>query len=168
MSPYQSSGLVLAIQPSSHGFGWVLFEGKMVPADYGIASAKGNLNEACMARFEEMLDEFQPSAIILEKFEGEGTRQSERVRILAETMCGFARNRDMDALVYSKGEVNTAVVGNTKATRHAVACATADRLPMLQHRLPEARKIWTCEDERRCLFDAAALGITHYILTHQC
>ena len=164
MSPYKAPGLVLAIHLTSHGFGWVLFEGKLVPVDFGIASAKANRSDRCMARFEKLLNQYQPSAIILEKFEG--TRRGERIRTLAKTMCGFAKNHEMDALIYGRDEVGTVVAGNAKATRHAVALAAAERLPMLQHRLPEARKLWESADDRQCLFDAAALGITHYALTH--
>ena len=167
MSPSKIRGLVLAIHLTSHGFGWVIFEGQMIPADFGIASAKANRSERCMARFEKLLDRYQPSAIILEDADDPHSRRGERIRALTQTMRGFARNRDIDALIYGRNEVGGAVAGNAKATRHAVARAAADRLPMLRHRLPEARKLWESENDRQCLFDAAALGITHYTLTHQ-
>jgi len=155
-------GLVLAIHPTSRGFGWVLFEGPLVPVDWGIASAKVNRSTQCMGRFKQLLDQYEPSALILEKFGEDDSQRSERIRSLAQTMRGFANNRDMDTPVYSREEVSAAVTASTKATRHAVALAVAEQLPILQHRLPNARKLWQSEDDRQCLFDAAALGITHY------
>ena len=166
MNHSKPSGLVLAIHPTSRGFGWVLFEGSLVPVDWGIASAKVNRSAQCMVRFKQLLDQYQPSALVLEKFEEDDSHRGERIRALAQTMHGFANNRNMDTPVYSREEVSITVTGNAKANRHAVARAVAVRLPILRHRLPEARKLWQSEDSRQGLFDAAALNITHYILTH--
>jgi Holliday junction resolvasome RuvABC endonuclease subunit len=165
MNDRKLPGLALAVHPTSRGFGWVLFEGPIVPVDWGIASAKVNRSAQCMVRFKQLLDQYQPSALILEKFEESDSRRGERIRILGKTMRGFANNRDMDTLVYSREEVSVAVSGRTKASRHTVALAVAEQLPILRHRLPQARKLWQSEDNRQCLFDAAALGITHYTLT---
>src|SRR5665213_3551827 len=94
------SGLVLAIHPTSKGFGWVLFEGPLVPVDWGIASAKVNRSAQCMARFKQLVDQYQPSALVLEKF-GEGeSRRGDRIRELAQTMHGFANNHEMDTPIY--------------------------------------------------------------------
>ena len=165
MSWSQDHGLVLAVHPSSRGFGWVLFEDPLAPVDWGIASAKVNRSAQCLARFKQLLDQYQPSVLVLEKFEEDDSRRSERIRLLAQAMRGFATNRDMDTPVYSREEVSGALTGARKSTRHAVARAVAERLPILQHRLPEARRLWQSEDGRQCLFDAVALGITHYALT---
>jgi Holliday junction resolvasome RuvABC endonuclease subunit len=165
MSRSKAAGLVLAVHPAARGFGWALFEGEMVPVGWGVASAKGNKSAECMRRFEKLLNQYRPSALILENFAKETSRRGERIRTLAQTMRGFANNRDMDVLVYSREEVGTSVCRNTKATRYAVACAVADRLPLLRRELPRPRKYWEQKDDRQCLFDAAALGITHYTLT---
>ena len=165
MSRPKEPGLVLAVHPTSRGFGWVLFEGPLVPVNWGIASAKIDKSAQCMKRFEKLLNQYHPSAVILENFDEGDSRRGERIRTLAQTMRGFANNRDMDAPVYSREEVGTAVVHNANATRHAVACAVAECLPILRRNLPRARKYWEEKDERQCLFDAAALGITHYALT---
>src|SRR5258708_26295255 len=106
MKHHKISGLLLAIHPTSRGFGWILFEGPLVPVDWGIASAKVNRSAQCMVRFRQLLDQYQPSALILEKFEESDSRRSERIRSLAQTMRGFANNRDMDTLVYSREEVS--------------------------------------------------------------
>jgi Holliday junction resolvasome RuvABC endonuclease subunit len=165
MSRSKTQGLVLAIHPTSRGFGWMLFEGGIVPVNWGIASSKVNKSAQCMKRFEKLLNQYQPSAILLENFDKDTSCRGERIRTLAQTMRGFANNRDMDVLVYSREEVGTAVVHNANAKRYAVACAVAERIPILRRSLPQARKYWEQKDDRQCLFDAAALGITHYTLT---
>jgi len=165
MSRPKPSGLALAIHPTPRGFGWVLFEGPLVPVDWGIASAKVNKSAQCMKRFKQLLDQYQPSVLILEKFEENDSNRGERIRELAQTMQGCADNRDMDTPVYGREEVSAAVTGNPKASRHVVARAVSERLPILRHRMPEPRKLWQSEDNRQCLFDAAALGIAHHVLT---
>lgn len=165
MNHSKSSGLILAIHPTSRGFGWVLFEGSLVPVDWGITRPKVNKSAQCMARFKQLLDQYEPSALVLETVDGDDSRRGERIRELTQTMRGFANNRDMDVLAYGRDEVSAAITGGAEASRHAVARVVAERLPVLRHRLPESRKLWQSEDNRQCLFDAAALGITHYILT---
>jgi Holliday junction resolvasome RuvABC endonuclease subunit len=157
--------LVLAIHPTSRAFGWVVFEGPLAPIDWGIANAKKNHSARCMVKFEKLLNQYQPRAVVFEKFEG--AVRSDRQRLLAKTMIGFAANRDMETLIYSRADVGTAIVRKEAATRHAIASAVADLLPILRDRLPPARKLWQPEDGRQCLFDAAALGITHYVVTQR-
>jgi|ERR1700679_427694 len=166
MSHAKPLGLILAVQPTSRGFGWALFEGALVPVDWGIATPKGNRSEQCLLRFKKLLDQYQPTALVLEKFEKGDSRRGERIRELAQTMRGFANSRDMDTPIYGRAQVNTVLVGTAKVSRHAAAQAVAERLPILRERLPKARMLWQPEDGRQCLFDAAALGITHYALTH--
>ena len=161
------SGLVLAVRPTARGFGWVLFEGPLAPADWGLVSARGDTSARAMRRFERLLNQYQPATVVLEKPSDERKGVSNRVRILAETMCGFAENRDIDVPIYTRPEVSMVVTGDEESTRHAVAQAVATRLPILRHRMPPKRKPWLPEDDRQSLYDAAALGITHYTLTHR-
>jgi len=158
--------LMLAVHPTSRGFGWVLFEGPLVPVDWGIASAKGKRSAQGMVRFKQLIDQYRPSVLVLEKYEEDDSNRGERIRTIAQTMRGFANSHDMDTPIYGREEVRVAVTGNLRASRHTVARAVAERLPILRHRLPVARKLWQSDDRQQCLFDAAALGITHYILTN--
>jgi len=165
MTRHKKPGLLLAIRPTTRGFGWALFEGPLAPVDWGIAIAKRNKTAKCMARFEKLINQYRPSSIVLEKLEANTSPTGDRVRILAENMSGFASNRDIDALVYSRADIGEVLAHDKKATRRTVAYAVAEILPILRDRLPPARKLWQPEDGRQCLFDAAALGITHYALT---
>jgi hypothetical protein len=166
MSRARLNGLLLAVHPTSRGFGWVLFEGLFVPVDWGIASAKVNKSAQCMRKFKQLLDQYQPSTLVMEKFEKDDSRRGERIRELAQTMRGFAENRDMDTPVYGRAEVSSVVTGDARSSRNSVARVVSERLPILRHRLPETRKLWQSEDTRQCLFDAAALGLAHQALTN--
>lgn len=160
-------GLVLAVRPTTRGFGWVLFEAPYVPGDWGIVSARGDTSTRAMRRFARLLGQYQPTALVLEKPSPSRKGTSSRARMLTQTMRGFAQNRDIDVPIYTRSEVSLAVTGDEEATRHAVALAVAAQLPILLHRMPPKRKPWLPEDDRQSLYDAAALGIAHYILTHR-
>ena len=133
MSQFKEHGLVLAVHPISRGFGWVLFEGPLIPVDWGIASAKVNKSEQCMKRFKQLLDRYQPSAVIVEKFPADDdSRRGERIRTLAQTMRGFAEQSRYGYARYIAGTKSAPPLsGNTNATRHAVACTVAELLPVL-------------------------------------
>lgn len=164
MSP--DKGLVLAVHPTSHGFGWILFEGPLAPVTWSIASARGaHRDQRCVKRFKELLDRYQPYALILESYSARDSRRRDRIRNLAQIMRGLATSRDMDVLVYGREEIGAALTGDAGATRHAIAQAVAVRMPFLEPALPKPRKLWDSEHWRQPLFDAAALGITHYMLT---
>jgi Holliday junction resolvasome RuvABC endonuclease subunit len=160
-----ASALTLAVHPTSKGFGWALFEGPQTPVDWGISSAKGDRSAASIKRFQELLDQFQPTVLLLEKFEGDEVRRSERLRELFASMQGSAASRDMQTYIYSRDDIGRTIANDADATRYDVAVAVSERLPFLKTRLPAKRKVWESENDRRCLFDAVALGLTHYALT---
>jgi hypothetical protein len=167
MSPSQKSGLVLAVYPVSRGFGWVLFEGPLAPVNWGIASVKRNKSAWCMTRFGKLIDLYRPKAILLEVNNSPEAGPRNRVAALAQDMRGFAANRDIDVHVYSRAEVATALLSNEHVSRGDVVEVVAELLPILRDRLPSPRRPWQSEDGRRCLFDAAALGIAHYRITRR-
>lgn len=165
MTRPHSCGLVLTIRPTARGFGWVLFEAPFVPVDWGLVAARGDTSARAMRRFEKLLNQYHPATVVLEKPGAERKDASTRVRLLSQTMRGFAENHDIDVPVYARSEVAMVVTGAEAATRHAVAQAVAAQLPILRYRMPPKRKPWLPEDDRQSLYDAAALGITHYTLT---
>jgi Holliday junction resolvasome RuvABC endonuclease subunit len=168
MSANRKPGVVLAVHPTSRGFGWVVFEGPLALANWGTARAKKkNRNAQCIKRFEKLLNQYQPRTLVLEKFENAEPPRSERLQLLARTMQGFAANRDIETPIYSRTEVGQIVARDANATRHEIAGAVAKLLPILEDRMPPARRLWQPEDSRQSLFDAAALAITHSVVTRR-
>jgi hypothetical protein len=157
--------LVLAVHPTPRGFGWALYEGDQALVDWGVASSKDNRSERCMKRFKKLLDQYRPSTFVMENFEQGDPRRGDRIRTLAKTMHGFADSRDMGIFTYRRTEVCTCLTNNAKASRYTVACAVAERIPLLRRELSRKRRYWEEKDGKQCLFDAAALGLTHYALT---
>lgn len=161
MNPLKTPGLLLAVHPTSRGFGFALFEGPGIPIHWGCVAAPGD-SELAMRRFIELVDQYHPSILVLEAYE-ENSRRRERIRELVETMSGLARGRDMNVVVYDRKAVGVAALDDENATRHEVAARVAERMPVLQAKLPKPRTgAADPEDGQQCVFDAVALGLTYY------
>jgi hypothetical protein len=160
-------GMVLAMHPTTHGFGWVLFESPLSPIDWGMASAREGRNAKLLARFERILARYEPAVLVLEVFEERGAMRSERIQHLCRNMIHLAACKGMDTPVYSRAVIRTVFASVGAATRYEIAQAIAQRIDAFNHRLPRYRKRWLAQDPRQSLFDAAALALTYFAVMGQ-
>ncbi len=154
---------MLAIHPTYKGFGWVLFESTLVPYDWGIASAKVSRNARLIARFERLLNRYQPTAVVFEQFERR--ERADRIQRLCRRMIHLANCQGMDTPVYSMAAIRTCFVSVGATTRFEIAQTIALHIEALRHKLPPMRGAWRSEDARISLFNAAAVAITHLTIT---
>ncbi|MBV9990047.1 MAG: hypothetical protein JOZ72_02035 [Alphaproteobacteria bacterium] len=166
MTIHRSEGLVLAIHPTSRGFGWALFENPMLPVDWGLATVKAERSVRSLARFVRLLDRYEPEVVVFEEFEERPARRYERIRELCEDMIQLANARGMRTPVYSRETVRSCFAHTGSKTRHGIALSIADQIEIFRHRLPRERKRWgESEDVRQSLFDAVALALTHFAIS---
>lgn len=157
-------GLVLALHPTSRGFGWVLFESPLAPVDWGMASAKSGRNAKLLARFERLLNRYQPCVVVLEEYERETSQRRERIRLLCRSMQHLTLTRGIGVKVYRRSAVQACFGTIGAKTRYEIALAVAQHIEVFRKRLPPEPKVWIGEDARHALFDAAALAITYFAL----
>lgn len=162
---FPRKGHVLAVHPTSKGFGWVIFKSPLAPADWGMVSAKTGRNTRLMTRLERLLDRYEPSVLVLEEFERETSKRRERIRLLCRAMVHLASSRGMDTPIYSRAAVNTCFASVGAMTRYEIALTIAQHIEVFRKRLPPNPKIWIGEDARHGLFDAAALALTYFAVT---
>jgi hypothetical protein len=156
-------GLVLAVHPTTRGFGWVLFESPLAPVDWGIASSKRASNARLAARFERLLKRYDPSVLVLEEFEG-GVRV-DRIQRLCRSMIHLAACKGMDTPVYRRNAIRTVFASVGASTRYEIAQVIAQHLEAFSHKMPRRRRVWENPDPRQSLFDAAALALTYFAVT---
>jgi len=161
MTTLKEKGLVLAVHPTTRGFGWVLFEGSMSAVDWGIASSKRASNARLLARFERLLRRYEPAALVLEEFEGQ-TRKVDRIQRLCRGMVHLAACAGMETPAYHRRVIRTVFASVGASTRYEIAQAIAQRIDALSHRMPRCRRVWEKPDHRQSLFDAAALAVTYF------
>ncbi len=154
--------LVMAVHPNSRGFGWVLFEGPIAPADWGIVEVKMDKNSRCLARLEQIISRYEPSVLVLEQFDCRPARRGIRVKELCAAMVHLCVNRGVEYCVYSRAVIRTCFMSVGARTRYEIAKAVALHIDALRRHLPPTRRSWESEDRRQSLFDAAALAMTHF------
>jgi Holliday junction resolvasome RuvABC endonuclease subunit len=160
IQPHQKYFRVLAISPSTRGFGYAVLEGEQTLVDWGVKHVETDRNAQCVAKVKEMLIHYRPDVMVLQDHSGKDSRRSIRIRTLSGQIVALASKQKVKIMLFSRDQVVRLFVPNGKATRHARAELLATRFPSeLGLRLPPKRRPWMSEDYRMDIFDAVALAL---------
>lgn len=159
--PRQRNDRVLAIAPSTRGFGFAVIEGNATLVDWGVTSvASGNKNADTLKKTEAMVDLYQPAVLVLEDASARGSRRSRRIRKLTKKIHSMGQAHKITTVLLRRDQVMHTFFEDGQGTKHAIARILAMRFPdELGHRLPPKRKPWKSEDYRMGIFDALALAV---------
>src|SRR6185312_5891592 len=102
VAPANYTGLVLAVHPITHGFGWVLFENGANPVAWAIVRNKHAHRERLLASFRRLLAHYEPAVLVLEAFESGESRRSARVQALCRTMLREAEAHKIERRVFER------------------------------------------------------------------
>jgi len=152
---------VLAIDPSTRGFGFAVLEGPNRLIDWGVKETKTDNKKKSLKLIEDLIDRYQPSVIVVEDYAGRGSRRCQRIQELIDEISKLALKRKVRVRSFSRVKVKQAFA-ESGATKYSIALAIANRLPELAPRLPRFRKPWMSEDYRMSIFDAVAFGLTFF------
>ena len=152
---------VVAINPTSGGFGFVVFEGPERLIDWGVVHVRPAQHSRCLERVSHLLDRYEPETVVLEDHIGP-SRRCQRVRTLLSGVTKLAQHKRMRTRALSRQQIRKAFSPSRALTKHGIATVVASRYVELSPRLPPPRKPWMSEDERMSIFDAAALTLTFF------
>lgn len=155
---------VLAIQPNTRGFGYVVFEGpgpsRLI--DWGCAHVPGANNQSCLARLASLLCRYAPDVLVIENHVGQDSRRRTRVRQLVFGILKLAAVAKLTVRTFSRSRVRETFSDARAVTKDQIAAVLAGRYSELASRLPPIRRTWMSEDPRMAIFDAAALALTYF------
>jgi|SRR6185369_4120899 len=154
---------LLAIDPTSNGFAWVLLEGKDILARWGIPRVRPPRNERSLKLITELLDSLRPDVVVIEDVAA-GPPRSARVEPLLEAIEETATQRRVLTRRISRRKAYAAL-GSGVTTKYESAVALARRFPALEKRMPRERKPWMSEDNRMNVFDALVLAVAATLTT---
>ena len=161
MNPsFHTTTRVLALDPTSKGFGFVVLEGLDLLIDWGVRHAAENRNHRCLAQAAVLIERYRPDVLVVERTGVKGSRRRPRARRLIKSLCNLAKYRHLRPRRVSRRSVQLCFATTAPATKREVAVALAQRFPELESRLPRIRERWMSEDERTSIFDAAAFALT--------
>ena len=153
---------ILALDPSTKGFGYVLFELPSRLVAWGLAHISGDKQAGALVRLAKLLDHSQPQAVVLEDTNAPGALRRHRVRALIGALAALARERGYEVCTVARQAVLDCFSSEKeRATKYSIAEDLARRFPELATKLPPHRKAWMSQDERMAIFDALALAVTH-------
>ena len=158
---------ILAIDPTTKGFGFAVMEGPERLIDWGVKEAKKRKNERCLKIVADLIDQYQPDVIALEDCAGKGSRRCRRIEDLIDRILKLGTERNIPIRGFSRSKVREAFSQREASTKHQIATAIAQKLPELAPRLPPYRKCWMSEDYRMSIFDAVSFALTFYHFQHK-
>jgi Holliday junction resolvasome RuvABC endonuclease subunit len=157
----QNERRVLAIDPSTRGFGFAVLEGSLRLIDWGTRSARAkeeNKNRQCLEKVEELIDIYAPDVVALEKCDVRSSRRCARVRRLIEAIVRLAAERKIRVRRISRRQVQAAFAESGASTQHEIAAVIARRFPELAPHLPPVRKAWMAEHHAERVFGAVGMA----------
>ena len=154
---------VLAIAPTSRGFGYVVMEGPRQLISYGNKTILRNKNARALVWVDKFIRLYQPNILMLPDVNAKDTHRAKRIKELHHRMGTLARTREVKLTLVKTTQIRERLTGASRGTKQAMAEKLAEWFPdELQARLPPKRRPWMSEDPRMDLFDAVGLAMTFW------
>jgi RNase H-fold protein (predicted Holliday junction resolvase) len=153
---------VMAVDPTSRGFGFVILEGPQQLVDWAVVQVRKNKEDDCLRRVADLIVRYRPDVVVLEDPTGRESRRCRRVQKLLDRIQRLASKESIITRRFSRAKVRRAFSDSGAKTKYDIAMVIAKRFPELMPRLPRFRKPWMSEDERMSIFDAASFGLTFF------
>jgi Holliday junction resolvasome RuvABC endonuclease subunit len=159
---FRNGKRVLAIDPTSRGFGFAILEGPGRLVDWGVKEARTDKRRRSLRQINDLLTHYPPELIVVEDCTRWDSRRSLRVERLIGGIQKLAARQGVAMRAFSRSVVRRVLCQSPACTKHQIALVIAKRLPELAPRVPPPRQPWMSEDYRMSIFDAVAVGLTYF------
>src|SRR6266852_1877016 len=97
--------LILAIHPTTRGFGFVVFEGRHRPIDWGTKDARGEKNQRVLTKAAELIAWYKPDILVLENAQSAGSRRADRIRQLHLRLAELAKESKVALRQFARSDI---------------------------------------------------------------
>ena len=154
---------ILAIAPLSRGLGYAVMEGPDKLVACGNKAILRDKNAKALAWVNRFIQFYQPDVLVLPNVTAADTRRATRIKTLHRKIVAWAGKQPLKVRLVSVTQVRMQLVGESRATKFAVARTLAEKFPTeLGTRLPPKRRPWMSEDPRMDIFDAVGLAVAFW------
>ena len=153
---YHKRVSVLAIDPTSKGFGFAVIEADLFLVDYGTARVWSARLREFIDKAYGVVEKYRPVMIILPRVGSEKKRRRTRAKVSA--LAAHLRFHHHTVVMLPRDSILKTFA--PAGTKDEIAQAIAKAFPELTSRLPRKRRPWMSEDESMNVFDAVALALT--------
>jgi Holliday junction resolvasome RuvABC endonuclease subunit len=151
---------ILAIAPSTQGFGYAVIKDLNMLADWGVKWVEGDKNKACLAKVNGLIVHYEPHVVVLEDMSAKGSRRPLRIRNLTRQIIAAVKRQNIPVAVFSRQQMKRSYLPDGKGTRYDLTKVIAERfLDELGDLLPPKRRTSMVEHPRMAMFDAVALAL---------
>ncbi len=151
---------ILAIAPTTRGFGFAVLEGRETLVDWGVKRIEGDKNAQSLAMVKKLIAQYRPGVMVLQDTFVKNSHRAPRIKALSKRIIALAAKRNVSVKLFRFEKVRKIFFADGKGTKHALAEIIAKRFPgELGSCLPPKRRAWTSEDSRMDTFDAVALAL---------
>jgi hypothetical protein len=161
-SKFTNEHRVLAIDPTTKGFGFAVLEGEKKLVEWGTREANGNKNGSCLSEIGNLIRLYQPGVIVVEDCESKHSRRSRRVKDLVRQITRAATGWRVKLCRVSRLAVKRLFSPLGAVNKYEIAKMITQQFVELALRLPPQRKSWMAEDERFAIFDAVAFALAYF------
>ena len=153
---------ILAVAPSTRGFGFAILEGQDMLVDWGVKTVtNGDKNSQSLKKVKELIVHYRPGVLVLENASAKSALRAPRIRRLCQQITKLASTHKMNVKLFSRDQVMKTFFTDGQGTKYTLAEIVAKRFSdELGHKLPQKRKLGDSEDSRMNIFDATALALT--------
>jgi Holliday junction resolvasome RuvABC endonuclease subunit len=155
-----NSKRVLAVDPTSRGFGFVVLESPATLVEWGNKVIRQQHEATILTKVSKLIRHYLPDIIVFE--DCKGSRRGARVQSLLDGIGRLATAEGLESHRFPVAQVKKVFRAFHATTKHEIAHAVAHQLPDLASWLPRFRKPWMSEGYQMAIFDAAALALTYF------
>lgn len=148
---------MLAVDPTSKGFGFAVIEVDYFLVDYGVARVWSARMREFIDRAYSLVEKYRPVMIILPRVSSAKKRRRTRAKL--SSLAAHLRLHHHPVAMLPR-DIVLKTFASSGTTKHEIAIAIAKAFPELTSRLPRKRRPWMSEDESMNIFDAVALALT--------
>lgn len=152
----------LAIDPGGPRFGFAVLEGRDRLIDWGLRKIKDGKTSRGIRAVVDLIERYQPDALVLEEVRDKHAGRSPRVRRLVTSIEALGAERKIRTHCFTRSRMRAVFLQDGAFSKAEIAGVIADRLPVLSLSLPPVRKPWMSEDHRVNIFEAVALAMTFF------
>jgi GNAT superfamily N-acetyltransferase len=156
--------VLLSVFPNFRGFGYALMEEALKVIDAEVISIRPVSNRLTIKRIRELIDYYEPQLVVLEDYQGIGSRKSKRIKKLIDATISYAEKKDLPIETYSRANIRVVFSNFNAYTKHEIATIISENIPVMKTKLMDKRKPDETEKYTAGAFDAVSLGITHFYL----
>lgn len=161
------NNVIMALFLHSRGFSIAILEDALTVINaYNVVLHSYPIsNNEILKKVREKIQFYLPELIILEDAEGFGSRKGKRVRKAIAKIEKYAKSEKLNVSKYSRNDIRFVFNSFNAHSKYEIAKVITENVKNLPISLPEKRLSHKPEHYSISIFDAIALGITHYYQT---